>query len=394
MKARWIIGLLACAVMVLPGLGMAQDKQPVVIGAVVAETGPASSLGTGEVKSINMLVKDINANGGVAGHELKVHILNSASNPQKAVLGVRKLITQENAVGIICCTTSPESMAVLDTVKRFQVPNISIAASATIVEPVSERHWIFKTPPLDSTMVAAEVQHMQDNGIIKVGFFGFSDAYGQSGLEEFKEAAGPAGIEIVDIEEYARTDTNLSAQASKLVAADPQAVLIWAIPPGANRAQKALQNAGYEGIIYQSYGVTNETFMRLGGASLNGTFVSVLPVIVHNQLPDSLPFKSVVEKFVKDYKAAYGETPSSFAGHAYDAVLIFAHVAGNILESGKVELADTDAFRAALRDGIENLENFQAVDGTFNFSDKDHVGLGVSSAVMVEIQDGKYEVVQ
>lgn len=393
-RLRWIIGLLALAVIVLPGLSMAQDKQPVVIGAVIAETGPASSLGTGEVKAINMLVKQINANGGVAGHALKVPILNSESNPQNAVLAVRKLITRENAVGVVCCTTSPESMAILDTIKRFQVPNISIAASATIVEPASERHWIFKTPPLDSTMVAAEVQHMKEHGITEVGFIGFSDAYGQSGLEEFKEAAKAAGIEIVEVEQYARTDTNLSAQASRLVAANPQAILIWAIPPGANRAQKALLDAGYDGIIYQSYGVTNDTFMRLGGESLNGTFVSVLPVIVHNQLPDSLPFKPVVQKFVADYKAAYGETPSSFAGHAYDAVLIFATVAENILESGKVELSDTAAFREALRDGIESLGEFQAVDGTFNFSPTDHVGLGPSSAVMVEIQDGGYKVVE
>src|SRR5699024_4040933 len=309
-------------------------------------------------------------------------------------LGVRKLTTRENAGGIICCTTAPESMAILDTIKREQVPNISIAASADIVQPASERHWVFKTPPLDSTMVAAEIKDMQNRGITKVGFIGFSDAYGQSGLAEFKKAAEPAGIEIVDVEQYARTDTNLSSQASKLVGADPQAILIWAIPPGAYRAQKALQNAGYKGTIYQSYGVPNETFMRLGGKSLNGTLVSVLPVIVHDKLPDSLPFKSVVEDFVSEYKAAYDETPSSFAGHAYDAVKIFAAVAQDVLENDKAKLSDTAAFRAALRDGIENLDNFQAVDGTFNFSKDDHVGLSTSSAVMVKIEDGDYVVIQ
>lgn len=387
------LSLVAVAAMSLPALALAKD--PIVIGASIAQTGPASSLGAGEVKAINMFVAQTNAAGGIAGHELKVVILDSGSEPQKDVLNVRKMITQDNAVGIICCTTSPESMAILDTVKRAEIPNISIAASAAIVQPASERHWIFKTPPLDSTMVGAEVKDMQKQGITTVGFLGFADAYGQSGLKEFNEAAGPVGIKTVATEQFARTDTNLSAQAAKLVAAHPQAVLIWAIPPGANVAQKALQDAGYKGTIYQSYGVTNETFMRLGGDSLDGTRVSVLPVIVHDRLPASLPFKPVVQKFVQDYRAANGgETPNSFAGHAYDAVMIFSTVAGKVLAAGKVQPSDTAAFRAALRNGIEGLDNFQAVDGTFNFSKTDHVGLGASSAVMVTIKNGGYEVVQ
>jgi branched-chain amino acid transport system substrate-binding protein len=392
MKTRWIISLFAFAAVTLTAFSLAQE--PIVIGAAIAQTGPASSLGAGEVKSINMFVKEINAKGGIAGHELKVIILDTASDPQKAVLDVRKLITQDNAAGIICCTTTPESMAVIDTVQRAEVPNISIAASATIVQPVAKRHWIFKTPPLDATMVAAEVKDMQNQGITTVGFLGFSDSYGQGGLTEFKKAAGPAGIKLVDNEQFARTDTNLSAQAAKLVAANPQAILIWAIPPGANVAQKAVQAAGYKGTIYQSYGVTNETFLRLGGKSLNGTRVSVLPVIVYNKLPNSLPFKPVVEKFVKDYQAAYGEAPSSFAGHAYDALKIFSAVAEKVLNVGNVKLSDTATFRSALRDGIENLDNFQAVDGTFNFSADDHVGLGPSSAIMVVIQNGEYQLVK
>lgn len=393
MKVSFVISLLAVATVSLPASGA--TPEPVVIGASIAQTGPASSLGTGEVKAIDMLVGEINKAGGIAGHPLKVITLDSGSQPQKGVLNVRKFITEDNAVGIICCTTSPESMAVIDTVQRALVPTVSIAASAAIVQPVAERHWIFKTPPLDSTMVGAEVKDMQKQGITTLGFLGFSDAYGQGGLKELEKAVGPAGVKIVANEQFARTDTNLSSQAAKLVAANPQAILIWAIPPGANVAQKAVQDAGYKGTIYQSYGVTNETFLRLGGASLNGTRISVLPVVVHDTLPSSLPFGPTVAKFVKDYKAANGgEVPSSFAGHAYDAVKIFAAAADKVLSAGKVKLSDTAAFRAALRDSIEGLDNFQAVDGTFNFSKDDHVGLGASSAVMVVVKDGGYVVVK
>jgi branched-chain amino acid transport system substrate-binding protein len=393
MKHTWIARFAWAAALTLPMAAWAAE--PIFIGASIAQTGPASSLGVGEVKAINLAVKEINDAGGIHGHPLKVTVLDGASDPQKDVLNVRKFITSDNAAGVICCTTTPESMAIIDTVTRAKVPTISIAASASIVQPVSERHWIFKTPPLDATMVGAEVKDMQKQGIKTVGFIGFSDGYGQGGLAELKKAVEGTDLKLGDIEQFARTDTSVSAQAAKLVASNPDAILIWAIPPGANVAQKGLQDAGYKGQIYQSYGVTNETFLRLGGASLNGTRISVLPVIVPDKLPDSLPFKSEVEKFVKAYKAANGgETPSSFAGHAYDAVNIFAAAARKVVKGNGKPLPKTDAFRAELRDAIENLGTFQAVDGTFNFSKTDHVGLGADSAVMVKIENGAYEVVK
>ena len=393
MKKTWISHLALAAAIALPMAAFAAD--PIFIGASIAQTGPASSLGAGEVKAINLAVKEINDAGGIKGHPLKVTILDSGSDPQKDVLNVRKFITSDHAAGVLCCTTTPESMAIIDTVTRAKVPNISIAASASIVEPVNERHWIFKTPPLDATMVRAEVKDMEKQGVKSIGFIGFSDGYGQGGLNELKKAVAGTSIKLGDVEQFARTDTNVSAQSAKLVASNPDAILIWAIPPGANVAQKGLQDAGYKGVIYQSYGVTNETFLRLGGASLNGTRISVLPVIVADKLPDSLPFKPEVEKFVKAYKAANGgETPSSFAGHAYDGINIFAAAAKKVLKDNGASLPKLEAFRAELRDGIENLGTFQAVDGTYNFSKTDHVGLGDTSAVMVTIQNGAYELVK
>jgi branched-chain amino acid transport system substrate-binding protein len=379
---------MTATLMAFGGAALAQD---IVIGAAIAQTGPASSLGTGEVDALKLFEKQVNDAGGIMGHNLKIVLLDTASDPSKAVLDVRKLITENNALAVVCCTTSPESLAVIDTLQRAEVPNISIAASAAIVQPASERHWVFKTPPLDTVMVTKEVQDMVAQGVTRLGFIGFNDAYGQGGLDELKKAIPGTGVSLVATESFARADTNLSSQASKLVAANPDAVLIWAIPPGGNVAQKALQDAGYQGTIYQSYGMTNATFLRLGGASLNGTRLSVLPVIVHDKLPASLPFASVVQDFVKTYQAAYGSAPSSFAGHAWDAGLILEAASKQVL--GSTSPSDVKAFRSALRDAIENLHDFQAVDGTFNFSPTDHSGLGSSSAIMVTVQDGTYQLV-
>lgn len=370
----------------------ASAAEPVVLGASIALTGPASSLGADESRAFALALKEINATGGISGHPLKMNVLDGGGDPQRDVLNVRKFITSDHAVGIVCCTTTPSSMAVIDTVQHARVPTISIAASASIVQPVSERHWIFKTPPLDSTMMGPMVRDMKKLGIKTIGFIGFGDAFGQGGLAALKSALEDTGLQLADVEQFARTDTNVNAQAAKLVAAHPDAVLIWAIPPGANIAQKGLQDAGYKGQIYQNYGITNETFLRLGGASLNGTRVSAQPMVIPDKLPDALPFKPVIEKFVRDYKAAHGgQIPSPFAAQAYDAVMIFAAAARKVLAEGGAPRPAVDVFRARLRDAIEGLGEFQGVDGTFNFSRTDHVGLGDSSAAMIRIENGAYE---
>jgi branched-chain amino acid transport system substrate-binding protein len=392
MHLKPVLGLVAATLITLPAAAVAEDATPLVIGAAIAQTGPASSLGDGEVKAINLYVKEVNAKGGIAGHPLKVTVLDTASDPQKAVLNVRKLITETKAAAVICCTTTPESMAILDTVQRAKVPNVSLASAVTVVEPVADRYWVFKTPPTDTTMIGVEVKDMVQQGVKTVGYLGFDTSLGKVGFEELKKAVVPADIKIVGDEQFSPTDTNVSAQATKLVNAKPDAIFINGNPPGANLAQKAVQAAGYKGTIYQSYGVTNATFLRLGGESLNGTRISVPPVIVYDKLPPSKPFKNVVETFAKNYmEANHDEKPSSFAGFAYDAIRVASTAAERALSTGKGNLSDLAAFRATIRDNIEHLDSFQSATGTYNFSAKDHVGIGPGSISMVTVENGGYE---
>ena len=147
------IALLALAAGLTAALGQAQP--PIVITAGVALTGPNASLGVGEGRTFELLQERLNASGGINGRPVRINIYDTASDPQRAVLQVRKGIIEDRAALVICCTTTPESNAVIDTAQRARVPLISLAASASIVEPVAEKQWVFKTPPNDRVMVRA-----------------------------------------------------------------------------------------------------------------------------------------------------------------------------------------------------------------------------------------------
>ena len=79
----------------------------------------------------------------------------------------------------------------------------------------------------------------------------------------------------------------------KLVAANPDAILIGAAgTPGAT-PQKELVARNYKGKIYQTHGVANPDFLRVVGKDGNGTILPIGPMLVYEQLPDSNPVKKV-----------------------------------------------------------------------------------------------------
>ena len=109
----------------------------------------------------------------------------------------------------------------------------------------------------------------------------------------------------------------------KLVAANPDAILIAAAgTPGAT-PQKELVARNYKGKIYQTHGVANPDFLRVVGKDGNGTILPIGPMLVFEQLPDSNPLKKSAAEYIAKYEAKYGkDSRSTFGGHAWDAYLL------------------------------------------------------------------------
>src|SRR5438093_1270688 len=131
------------------------------------------------------------------------------SDPTKAVIAAKRLIEEDRVVAVVCCTTSPASLAVLQTLQTNRVPNISLAAAVTIIEPVDQRRWIFKTPQTDRLMIGVITDHMGRRGTRSVAWLGFDDAFGQGGLVEFEKLAAQKGIEIAAKDGFSRASTDV-----------------------------------------------------------------------------------------------------------------------------------------------------------------------------------------
>jgi branched-chain amino acid transport system substrate-binding protein len=354
------------------------------VGVTLSATGPAASLGIPEKNTIALMPQKI------GNEKVNYIVLDDASDTTTAVSNTRKLLSEQKVDLIMGSTITPNSLAMIDVVSEAQTPMISLAASARIVEPVdAKRKWVFKTPQNDIMMALAIATHMAESGVKTVGFVGFADAYGEGWYQEFSKIAGIKKLNIVANERYNRTDTSVTSQVLKIMAARPDAVLIAGSGTPAALPQKTLKERGYAGKYYQTHGVANNDFLRVGGKDVDGTFLPAGPVLVATQLPANHPARASALNYIAKYEAAHGKgSVSTFGAHAWDAGLLFERAATQALKSAK---PGTPQFRAALRDALEQIKELPAAHGVFNMSANDHLGLDARGRVMVKIENGGWK---
>jgi branched-chain amino acid transport system substrate-binding protein len=382
MHAMLALAIAALLLTWSPAPAAAQDAYRV--GAIFSITGPGSSLGVPERDTAQMLEAEINARGGVKGpdgkmHPLKIVIYDDASDETKAVLAAKKLIDEDKVTAIVGPTLSGTSLAIVDTVQKAEVPLISCAAAAKIVEPVAERKWVFKTAQSDHLIVTSLAEYLKAKNLTKVGWLNVDYAFGQQGWIEFAKAAQKAGLTVVANEKFGQKDVDMTAQLTRVKAANPQAVIIWSIPPSASIATKNFADLGLKMPMFQSHGVGNKRYIELAGPAANNVMFPSGKLLVAEQLADNDAQKTVLMSYARDFEAKFGPR-NTFGGHAWDAVQLAVKA---------LEKAGAD--RAGVRTAVESTKNFVGITGVFDFTTSDHNGLDRRAATMLHIVDGQWK---
>ena len=377
---QWVRGTLAVAMVCGATAASAQVK----IGVVLSTTGPAASLGIPEKNTVALLPREI------GGKSVQYIVLDDGTDTGKAVQDVHKLIDEDHVDAIVGSTVTPNSLAMIDPISAAKTPMISLAASAKIVEPMDDkRKWAFKTPQNDDLMANAIADYMSRHGVKTVGFIGFADAYGESWNAEFAKAASADHLKVVANEKFNRTDASVTGQVLRVMSANPDAVLIAGSGTPAALPAKELKQRGYKGKVYQTHGVANNDFLRVCGKDCDGEILPAGPVLVADQLPSSNPVRESSLAYKNAYEKAYGAgSVVTFGGHAWDAGQMLQRAIPEALAKAQ---PGTAAFRAALRDSLENIKDLPISQGIMNTSPTNHNGLDQRARVMVEVVDGKWK---
>jgi branched-chain amino acid transport system substrate-binding protein len=380
-KSRnWIIVLTIMMSLVFSGNVFAESEKlpPIKIGALFAVTGPASFLGAPESRTAQMLVDEINADGGVLGRQIELIIKDTAANPTNAISFTKQLIEEDKVLAIMGPSTSGETMKIKNICETTETILVSCAAAEVIVNPVAK--WVFKTPQKDSHAVQKIYGTMKDQGITKIAVLAGNTGFGKAGKGQLVKLAPEFGIDVVMAETYDKKSTDLSAVVAKLMAnKEIQAVVNWSIVPAQGILAKNMRQAGWDVPLFQSHGFGNIKYVETGGAAAEGIIFPAGRLLAPELLADGNPQKELLVEYKAAYESKYKEPASTFGGHAYDAFKILCKA---------ISQAGTD--KEKVRDAIENLKGFAGTGGIFNFSPEDHNGLAIDAFAMWTVKDGKF----
>ena len=367
------------AALALPALPAAAQTSEITIGISISTTGPAAALGIPERNALEFVPKEI------AGVPLKLIVLDDGGDPTNATTNARRFVTESKADIIMGSSTTPPTIAVSNVANEAGIPHFALSPFPITPERAK---WSVDMPQPVPIMGKVLYEHMKAHNIKTVGYIGYSDSYGDLWFNDFKNQAIPMGMTLVDEERFARPDTSVAGQVLKLVAANPDAILIGASGTAAALPQSALRERGYRGLIYQTHGAASMDFIRIAGPSAEGVIMASGPVMSPETQPDSALTKKPGLALNTAYEKKYGpNSRSQFAGHSYDAFEVLKRVIPTALKTAK---PGTPEFREAIRQAFLSEREIAASQGVYNWTEKDRNGLDDRSRIILTVKDGKY----
>ncbi len=369
----------------LMALGLASAAMAdIKIGATVSATGPASFLGDPEAKTLEMLVEELNAAGGINGEKVELVLSDDSGDPNKARTFATRLVEDDEVVAIIGGSTTGTTMSIVSVAEDAEVPFISLAGAVEIIEPV--KPFTFKTPHTDRMACEKIFEDMQKRGFTKVGMISGTDGFGASMQAQCKSVVGNYGIEIVADETYDPKDADMTAQLTNIKGADGiQAVLNPGFGQGPSIVTRNYKQLAIDLPLYQSHGVASDGFIELAGAdAAEGVRLPGTALLIADILPEDDAQKPVVTAYKAAFEAKTGTPVGTFGGYAHDAFLILKDA---ITRAGSAE-------PAAIRDAIEATSGLVGTTGVYTMSPENHLGLDLSAFRMLEIKGGKWTIVE
>ena len=354
----------------------------ITVGVSIAYTGPQASLGVHYKNAFDLMPKTI------GGEPVKFIILDNAGDASNAAKQGRKLVSEDKVDVIIGSNGTPQTLALSQVAAESRTPMLALSPVSLPAENV---HWTFIVPQPTELMMDAVAKDIQKRNLKTVAYIGYSDGWGDLVYKALESHMGSAGYKVVTNERYARNDTSVTGQVLKIIAANPQAVVVGGSGTGAALPQIALRERGYKGPIYHNHGTVNAEFIKVGGKNVEGAIAPTGPVVVASELPAGYATKALGEEFMKRYESTFNLGRNAFAAYSYDAVLLVSAAVPVALKKAK---PGTPEFRAALRDALENVKGVVGTHAVYTMTPTNHNGMDDRARVLVEVKDGQWRLIK
>jgi ABC-type branched-subunit amino acid transport system substrate-binding protein len=370
------IGMITAAacIAMLPLRATAQDTYK--IGSSVGLTGYAAVNDRAWRDSLLLAAEVLNAKGGLLGKKVAIVVEDNRSEPQEAVVGYRKMMSNDKVGVFDSGCVSAGNAAAAGAVVRAQIPMML----CSILPPrPEEQKWAFSVLPPPRFEVESRYQYLKEKtDIRKIGILHDPTPYALLTKDLGTKLAKDFGLEVVAVETYNQNDSDYSVQLGKISGAGAGAVIKMGQGGSTVTVAKNIKQLGLDKLLLMASLDDGGTFLQ-AGEILGERFLFVAPGV---QVPESIPAgpaRQAAEDFLKIWRAKHGNRDPNAAARAWDSVMLIAKA----IETAK----STEG--PAVRDALEKLSGYQGAFSVFNFSPEQHNGITENPFVMSVARNGK-----
>lgn len=368
----------ALALSIAPaGAAQAPSGTPVTIGAILSISGPFAPLGEPERNALQVAERDINATGGIAGHPVKIVVLDDEGKPDVSSQLATQLVSQ-HVIGIIGGTLTANTQAAYRVAGAAQVPEIFMTPTAQLWETKRGiAPYLFESVPRNELETAKLSLYAKERlGAKKIAILYDENPYGQIGHKLLAARAKQDGLDVVDEEQYPTTASDLTPQLLKVAKSGADTVFLWGASEAPAIAVRQIRQLKLKLHVIGSTGILSQNFIRVAGAGAEGVYSDT---DLNTTAPDV-----VQAHFMATYRGAFHATPNNFASFAWDAAHLFQAAAK--ADGGKLD-------GPSIVKAWETMKPYQGTTALFTFSANDHNGIKIDSLHMTEVKDGTWKVI-
>jgi len=354
------------AVAAMGPVSLFAQQEPIKIGSVLSLTGPGAGLGQPERSGILLAEKTINDRGGIGGRPIKILIEDDGSKPDLAKSKAENLIFGEKVLAFIGPSLTASTGAIASITNAEKMAQVTFTGLGPVIEQSYKMLYHVLPPQILNARAMLEYASKSAKAK-KVGVL-HDTGYGQAVLAGLQTLNASYGIEFVSIERFEVGASDVSAQAAKVRASQPDLVFVIATSPVPFRNARQMK-------------ITQQIVSAIGSASYDyvrgmGEFADdiVFPefMVGENPLPRQV-------EFVELYRKANNALPKNFEAAGWDAANI---VAKAISKAGAN--ASREAIAMAMRDPYEGAM------AKYNFAAADMTGIELPSFIFSRLVQGKF----
>lgn len=333
---------------------------PITLGAMAPLSGEAVVYGVAFKSATDLAVEEINAAGGVDGHELKIVWEDSKCSPQDGATAAQKLVEVNQLKYLIGTVCSGSTLAAAAITEPAGV--LLFSAGATSPDLSTAGDFVFRTYPSDGVggQVLAAYTYKELKKM-KLAILSEQTDYAQGLRKTIKETFTKLGGQVVADETYNTGDTDFRTQILKMKAAEPDVVFVDPQTPVSGvLVLKQLQENSLNAQV-----LVNDAMLSGATAKENAAYYEN----VYSATPELDETREPTKKMLEAYQARYNKAPEypAYLASSYDQVYMLAQAFSEV---------GTDP--AAVRDWLYQVKDWPGALGNITIDENGDPLIGYS----------------